>query len=152
MDRGRSVEIGGKLEEHPDFSVAHWGLGPAYEQKGMQPDAIAELEKTDALAKHGSINTIASLGHAYGVAGQKSKAREIVTDLETRSKQEPVSSYQFALVFAGLGEKDRAFAALEKAFRERSTLLTYLKMDARFDSLRPDPRFASLLRRMGLPQ
>jgi predicted DNA-binding transcriptional regulator YafY len=97
-------------------------------------------------------NTLASLGHAYAVAGQKSKAREIATDLETRSKQEPVSSYQFALVFAGLGEKDRAFAALEKAFRERSTLLTYLKMDARFDSLRPDPRFADLLRRMELPQ
>jgi hypothetical protein len=52
---------------------------------------------------------------AYGVTWQKSKAREIVTDLETRSKQEPVSSYQFALIFTGLGEKDRAFAAAEMA-------------------------------------
>jgi hypothetical protein len=61
-----------------------------------------------------------------------------------------VSPYQLALVYAGLGEKERAFESLEKAKVERSTLLTYLKMDPRFDSLRPDPRFQDLLRRMGL--
>ena len=140
------------LEEQPDFSVAHWGLGLAYEQKGIPAEAIAELEKADALSKHGSVNTLASLGHAYAIAGQQSKARQILAELDTRSKQEPISSYQFALIFTGLGEKDRAFASLEKAFRERSTLLTYLKMDARFDPLRPDPRFADLLRQIGLPQ
>ena len=138
------------LEESPDFSVAHWGMGLVYEQKGMPEEAIAELEKADALSKHGSINTIASLGHAYAIAGQKSKAQQILSEMEARTKQEPISSYQFALIFAGLGEKDKAFAALEKAFRERSTLLTYVKMDARFDPLRSDPRFADLLRRMNL--
>jgi eukaryotic-like serine/threonine-protein kinase len=140
------------LEEHPDFSVAHWGMGLAYEQKGMPAETIAELEKADALAKHGSTNTIASLGHAYAIAGQKSKAQQILSELAIRSKQKPISSYQFALILTGLGENDQAFAALEKAFRERSTLLTYVKMDVRFDPLRPDPRYADLLRRMGLPQ
>ncbi len=139
------------LEEHPDFSVAHWGMGLAYEQKGMSTEAIAELEKADALSKHSSVNTLASLGHAYAIAGQRSKAQQILSELDTRSKQKPISRYQFALIFTGLGEKDRAFAALEMAFRERSTLLTYLKMDARFDPLRPDSRFADLLHRMGLP-
>src|SRR5579864_902459 len=139
-------------EEQPDFSVAHWGMGLAYEQKGMPAEAIAELEKADALSKDGSVNTLASLGHAYAIAGQQSKAKQILSELNTRSKQKPISSYQFALIFTGLGEKDRAFDALEKAFRERSTLLTYLKMDDRFDPLRPDPRFADLLRRIGLPQ
>ncbi|MBV9625388.1 MAG: protein kinase [Acidobacteria bacterium] len=138
-------------KEHPDFSVAHWGIGLAYEQKGMLAEAVAEFEKADAISKHGDVNTLASLGHAYAIAEQKPKAREIVKELETRSKQEPVSHYQFALVFVGLGEKDQAFAALEQAFRERSTLLTYLKMDARFNPLRADPRYADLLRRVGLP-
>jgi tetratricopeptide (TPR) repeat protein len=141
------------LEEHPNFSVAHWGLGLVYEQKGMLAEAIAELEKADALGKHGSTNTIASLGHAYAIAGQRSKAEQILSQMKiVRSKQEPISSYQFALVFAGLGEKDQALAALEKAFREKSTLLTYVNMDARFDPLRHDPRFTDLLHRMGLPQ
>jgi eukaryotic-like serine/threonine-protein kinase len=140
------------LDEHPNFSVAHWGLGLVYEQKGMLAEAITELEKADSLGKHGSTNTIASLGHAYAIAGQKSKAEKILSEMEVRSKQEPISSYQFALVLAGLGKKDEALVALEKAFREKSTLLTYVKMDARFDPLRHDPRFIDLLHRMGLPQ
>ncbi len=146
------VQLRKVLDEHPGFSVAHWGMGLVYEQKGMSPEAIAELEKADAIGKHRSTNTLASLGHAYAIAGQKSKAQQILSELEGRSKREPISSYQFALVFAGLGNKDQALAALEKAFQQKSTLLTYVKMDARFDPLRPDPRFADLLHRMGLPQ
>ena len=69
-------------------------------------------------------------------------------ELAARAKQRYVPSYQVALVHAGLGDKDRAFASLEKAFEERSTLLTYLKMDPRFDSLRGDPRFRAMLRRL----
>jgi TolB-like protein/thioredoxin-like negative regulator of GroEL len=139
------------LKENQGFSVAHWGLGLAYEQKGMQAEAIGELERADALSKHRSTNTIASLGHAYATAGQKAKARKILEELQGHAKQENISGYQFALVFAGLGEKDRSFEALEKAFRERSTLLTYLKMDPRFDPLRSDPRFQDLLHSIGLP-
>jgi hypothetical protein len=59
-----------------------------------------------------------------------------------------VPSYQIALVYAGLNDKDKAFESLESAFEERSTLLTYLKMDPRFDSLRGDPRFKAMLRRL----
>ena len=117
----------------------------------MQADAIGELQKADTLGKHRSTNTIASLGHAYAIAGQRSKAQQMLADLDAREKQEPVSRYQYALIFTGLGDKDRSLALLEEAFRERSTLLTYLKMDARFDPLRSDPRFAELLRRIGLP-
>ena len=140
------------LKENQEFSVAHWGLGLAYAQQSMQAEAIAELERADALSKHKSTNTIASLGYVYAVAGQKSKARKVLEELQDRAKQENISSYQFAVMFAGLHDRDRAFEALEKAFQERSTLLTYLKMDPRFDSLRPDPRFQDLLRRIGLAQ
>ena len=140
------------LKENPNLSVAHWGLGLAYEQKGMQTEAVWEFEKADAISKHHSSNTLASLGHAYATAGHKAKVENILQDLRQLSKQEPVSGYQFALVFAGLGEKDRAVTALEKAFDERSTLLTYLKMDPRFDTLRSDPRVLALERRIGMPQ
>jgi eukaryotic-like serine/threonine-protein kinase len=140
------------LNENQNLAVAHWGLGLAYQQKGMHAEAISELEKADVLEKHASTNTIASLGNAYAEAGQKSKALQTLSELENRSKQEPISKYQFALVLVGLGEKEEAFTALEQAFRERSTLLTYLKMDPRFDSLRSDRRYTDLLRRIGLPQ
>ena len=63
-----------------------------------------------------------------------------------------VSSYNVALIYIGLGEKDRAFDSLEKAYKERSDLLVYLKVDPRLDTLRSDPRFADLMRRIGLPQ
>jgi serine/threonine protein kinase/tetratricopeptide (TPR) repeat protein len=140
------------LEEKSNSSVAHWGMGLAYEQKGMITEAIAEMEKADEIAKHGSTNTIASLGHAYGVAGQRAKAQQALLALKSHAKDEPVSGYQFALVFTGLGEKDQAIAALETAFRERSTLLAYLRMDPRFDPLRQDARLGELQRRMGLAQ
>ena len=61
-----------------------------------------------------------------------------------------MSSYQFAVIYLGFGQSDQAIAALEDAFRERSTLLGYLKMDPRFDPVRSDPRFQDLLRRIGL--
>ena len=68
------------------------------------------------------------------------------------SKQRYVSSYYIALIYAGLGEKDLAFEWLENAYKERSDLLVYLNRDPRLDSLRPDPRFADLVKRVGLPQ
>jgi eukaryotic-like serine/threonine-protein kinase len=138
------------LKEDPDFAVAHWGLGLVYEQKGMLKEAIAELEKADALSKHQGTNTLASLGHVYGLAGQKSKAEQVLAELQKRAKEEPVSSYQFALVRCGLAEKDRAFEELDEAVRERSTLLGYLKMDPRFAPLRGDARFGDILERMNL--
>jgi hypothetical protein len=69
-------------------------------------------------------------------------------ELAARAKNRYVPAYQVALVHAGLGDEERAFESLEKAFDERSTLLTYLKMDPRFDSLRADPRFKAMLRRL----
>jgi hypothetical protein len=63
-----------------------------------------------------------------------------------------VSAFSFAVIYLGLGEKDQAFAWLEKAYEERSFLLAYLKVDPIWDPLRSDPRFADLVRRIGLPQ
>jgi len=138
-------------ELDPHFFVPHWGMGLCYEQAGKYEDAIAQFQKTIELSGRGA-NTIASLGHVFGLAGRPSEAQKILLELKARSKKRYVSSYQVALVELGLGYKDQAIRELETAFEERSTLLTYLKMDPRFDPLRSDSRFQDLLRRVGLPQ
>jgi len=80
------------------------------------------------------------------ISGQKETAL-----LETKAKKESISHYQFALIYVGLGDKEKGLAALEKAFQERSTLPTYSKMDPRFDPIRSDVRFTDIQRRIGLP-
>ena len=95
---------------------------------------------------------IASLAHAYGLAGKRVEAQKILAELSARAKTKYVSSYQFAVIYLGLGQNEWAIAALEGAYSERSTLLGYLKMDPRFDPLRSDTRFQSLLSRIYLPE
>jgi TolB-like protein/DNA-binding winged helix-turn-helix (wHTH) protein/Flp pilus assembly protein TadD len=138
-------------EVDPHFPVPYWGLGMCYEQQGKYAEAITQFQKTIESSGRG-VNTIASLGHVFGLAGQASEARKILLELKERSKKRYVSSYQIALVELGLGHKDQAMTELEAAFQERSTLLTYLKMDPRFDPLRSDPRFQSLMSRIGFPR
>lgn len=136
------------LRDHPDFSTAHWGLGLAHTQKGNYGEALPELEKA---AQRRSTNSVASLGHVYGLMGRKKEAGEILLELKKRGEQKGVSDYQIALVHVGLNETDAAIEALEQAYRERSTLMSYLKMDPRLDPLRSNPRFQELLRRMNFP-
>jgi hypothetical protein len=90
------------------------------------------------------------LGHAYAVSGQGTAARELLQKLEQLSKERYISTYGMALIYVGLSEKDRALESLEKAYRRRSTWLVHLKVDPRLDPLRADPRFAGLVRRVGL--
>lgn len=73
-------------------------------------------------------------------------------DEATASRQRYTPALAFALVHVGLGENDQAFSRLEEAYEERFTRLAYLKSEAAWDTLRPDPRFTDLLRRIGLPQ
>jgi serine/threonine protein kinase/tetratricopeptide (TPR) repeat protein len=137
------------LRDHPDFRTANWGLGLAYEQKASYQQALAELQKASARR---APNALASLGHLYGVMGRKQQAGEILTELKTRAREENISAYQFALVHIGMGETKEALDALQQAYRERSTLLGYLKMDPRFDPLRNDSRFQEIMTSIGLAQ
>jgi hypothetical protein len=75
-----------------------------------------------------------------------------LSDLQERSKRSYVPPFNFAEVYIGLGEKEQALAALEKAYAERSMMLTFVGSDPEFDSLHEEPRFRNLLSRMGLPQ
>ena len=138
------------LKEDPKFDTGYWGLGLIYEQKGTQAEAVAQMEKAAALSPDPI--TMASLAHAYGASGQKEKAQKILAQLEGQAKKESISGYNFAVIYVGLGEKEKALAALERAFQERSTLLPYSKMDPRFDPIRSDVRFIDIQRRIGLAE
>lgn len=144
------AELRGVLKEDPHFSTAHWGLGLAYEQKHDYDQALAELDSAVSLSGRGP-NSLASLGHAYATAGRRADAGKILDELRAQARLRKISPYHIALVEMGLGRRSEALTELEQAFGERSTLLTYLKMDPRFDALRTEPRFLDLIRRMNFP-
>jgi Flp pilus assembly protein TadD len=115
----------------------------------MSEEAVAELNQAIALSA-GSTECLAALGHVYAVGGKKGEAHKVLRPLLERSKQHYVSPYSIALVYAGLGEPDEAFAWLHKSFENRASRLVRLKVDPRFKSLRSDPGFADMVRRIGL--
>ena len=90
---------------------------------------------------------IAALGHAYAVAGKREEAMQVITQL---SQHDYASPLELAAIYVGLGEKERAFELLEDAYNERSFHITYVKVRPDFDSVRNDPRFGNLIRRIGL--
>jgi eukaryotic-like serine/threonine-protein kinase len=137
------------LELDPNFGLAYWYLGQAYVQKGVYHEAETELRRAKDLLKENVI-VIAELGRAYAVSGNRAEANRVLDELKELSKRSYVSGYHIALIHAALGEKDRAFEWLEAAYKERSDLLSYLKVDPRVDNLRSDPRFGDFLRRIGL--
>jgi TolB-like protein len=128
---------------------AHYYLGQAYEQTGRYEEAISEFKKAIPLSK-GNPEATAALGHAYAVSGQKNEARKVLEELNDNSKHRYVSPDCRALIYAGLGDKNAAFAQLQKAYDEHAGQLIYVNVDQRFDSLRSDPRFQELCRRVGL--
>src|SRR6266568_3202290 len=139
------------LEMDPNYGLTHWYLGQAYEQKAMYAEAETELRKAKDLLPENVI-VEADIGHAYAVSGKRDEARKVIDELKELSRRRYVASYHIALIYTGLGDKDRAFEWLDNAYRERSDLLVYLKVEPRLDSLRSDQRFADLVRRVELPQ
>ena len=138
------------IDLDPTYWWAHSYLGRAYEQQGQFPEAIAEFQEAVRLGS-GITEPKAFLGRVYAVSGKRAEARKVLEELNEVSKQFYVSPYNVALIYAGLGEKDQALAWLERAFAERSTWMPYLKVDPWLDSLRSEPRFQDLLRRMNFP-
>jgi DNA-binding winged helix-turn-helix (wHTH) protein/TolB-like protein/Flp pilus assembly protein TadD len=137
------------IEMDPNFAVAHWHLGLAYVQKEMVNEAIDEFKRAIALSGDSPLMT-AALGHAYAKAGKKNEALIVLDGLGELSKHHYVSSYEIATIYVALGEKEQAFQWLEKSYGERCFHQIYLKVWPEFDSLRSDPRFQDLLRRIGL--
>jgi len=155
-DYDEAVRLAAKfLKSQPDDPWERTILGWTYEQKRMPEQAVAEFKRAVEITKgdpfFGDPFFVAALGHAYAVAGNRREAEKILQTLSDRAKKSYVSPFDVALIYAALGEKDKAFALLDKAVAERSTFLVYSKWEPRLDPLRSDPRFQELLRRIGLP-
>jgi DNA-binding winged helix-turn-helix (wHTH) protein/TolB-like protein/Flp pilus assembly protein TadD len=137
------------IEMDTNFTLAHRVLAWAYEEKGMHAEAITELQKAVSISED-ETNILASLGHVYAMSEKRDEARRVLNHLKKLSIQSYVPSSDIAIVYASLGEKDQAFAWLEKAYEDRSGSLILLKVWPLMDPLRSDPRFADLVRRVGL--
>ena len=138
------------LELDPNFWWSHQNLGLVYERKKQYPEAIAALEKARLMEANAS--NIGYLGYVYGAAGKKAEALRVLEDLKDLSGRRYVSPYNFALIYSGLGDRDEAFAWLERAIDERSYEVTLLKVETALENLHSDPRFTSLLKRLNLPE
>jgi serine/threonine protein kinase/Tfp pilus assembly protein PilF len=138
------------IELEPDYWPGYSFMGSAIAQKGRWPEAIEAFQKAISI-EHVIATPTIGLGRVYAVSGKKDEAIKVLAELNDRSKHPYVSSYLIASIYAGLGDKDKAFASLEKAYEDRSWYMTHLKLDPELDSLRSDPRFADLVRRVGLP-
>jgi len=128
----------------------HYLLGVGYEGTGELEQAISEFQEAVQFS-NGSLGPAVALAHAYSAAGKKAKAEKILRDLERKAKHTAASPYTMATIYAGLGENDKAFDLLEKAYSEKSLdFALALQSDLLLDRLRPDPRFQIMLRRIGL--
>lgn len=139
------------IEMDPNFAPAHAQLGRVYLKKGMFEDAIKELQKAKDLDNSPERQgRFAWLAYAYAASGKREEAHKMLDELKGTARQRYIPPYNFALIYAGLGDKDQAFAWLEKAYEEHAQQLAFLKSQSLFDSLRSDPRFTDLLRRVNL--
>jgi TolB-like protein/DNA-binding winged helix-turn-helix (wHTH) protein/Flp pilus assembly protein TadD len=136
------------IEMDPNFAFAHNHLGQAYLQEHMNHEAVAELQKAVQLSG-GSPTCIANLARAYVASGMRSEALKLLSDLKKRSSPGSSHASEIAVIYASLGETDQAMNWLEKGYEERFNPGVLLRPG--FDPLRSDPRFADLVRRIGLP-
>jgi serine/threonine protein kinase/tetratricopeptide (TPR) repeat protein len=138
------------IEIEPRYGIAHGDLGYAYLAVGRKTEALAAAEegpKVDA-----SPLVLALSGGVYALAGEKQRARAVLSDVIATSKNRHVCAYEVAIIHIGLGDKDEAFRWLNKGFDNRSACMPFTKIDPRLDPLRSDPRYDDLIRRIGFPQ
>jgi TolB-like protein/DNA-binding winged helix-turn-helix (wHTH) protein/Flp pilus assembly protein TadD len=139
------------VTSYPNEWIEHYYLGVGYEGTRKLLEAVSEYQKAVELSD-GNLDASAALAHAFAGIGRIAEAEKILRGLKLKSKNEYVSPYVIATIYAGLGDKDGAFEFLEKAYQQRSLdLASHLKSDLRLDNLRSDPRYQELTRRVGLP-
>ncbi|MGB7436858.1 MAG: tetratricopeptide repeat protein [Candidatus Acidiferrum sp.] len=141
-----------EIESDQNSWQGHSLLATAYEGLGRPEEAIPEYQKAVELSQ-GDQDPTASLASVYVVTGRRAEAQKILSRWLRQSETSYISPYMIATVYASLGDKDKAFQYLEKAYHEHSSDLPYfLRADLRIDSLHSDSRFQDLVRRMNFPQ
>jgi TolB-like protein/Tfp pilus assembly protein PilF len=141
------------MELDPGLESVHAQLSWAYGCKGNYAEAIAANEKAGTevhpIPAENQLNA-AGLGWVYALAGRRGDARKVIEQFKVLEARADVDHYNVAVVYAGLGEKDRTFEALERAYAQRSGSLAFLNADPFFKDMRSDPRYEDLLHRIGL--
>jgi len=137
------------LEMDPNFAIAHFYLGLSYAGKQRWKESIVSWQEFVNLWP-GSPVAVGYLGFAYGMSGQEDEALKMLDQLSELSQQRYVSSLYKALIYLGLRKKDQVFEYLDKAYDERESWMVSLKTVPFMDTLRSDPRYEALIKKMGL--
>jgi adenylate cyclase len=137
------------IEIDPNFALGHASLGLSYLRKSMVNEAIAESQNASILSS-GSIVTQAELAYVYAVGGKREQAARMLVELEERAKKEFVPPLALAIIYSGMGDKDKSLSLLEKAYEERNITPTALSVMPWLVEARSEPRYRVLLKKMGL--
>jgi len=141
----RAIEQGKRtVELDPNAALAHFNLGRAYEMKNLYAEALAEFQA----AQHSTASpaTLASLGYALGRAGRKEEALKVLADMEDYSRRRYVPAMFLVMIYAGMDDRERMLAELERAKAEHSDYLGFLRVEPMADPFRSDPRFEQILK------
>jgi tetratricopeptide (TPR) repeat protein len=141
----------GTIDLDPNWYYVRLNLALGYLKQGRNPEALAEAEKGVGLSKRQS-NALGILGYVYTQAGKRAEAATVIQELQARRAGRQANGYDLARVYLGLGDKDKAFASLEEDFQSRNATMPGFLYLPPLDSLRADPRFKDLSRRMGLAE
>jgi serine/threonine-protein kinase len=142
------AQLGKTIELDKNWYLAHMVLCQAYDMKSQLAQAVAECQRARELNDDPYV--LAFLAHALAASGKRDEAVKVLGQMNELAKQRYVPAYGFGVAYAGLGEKDQAFQWLERSLQDRAWDITYLKVDPLMDNLRADPRFADLVKRVGL--
>ena len=137
------------MEMDREFARAHYELGLVLEEQGLFEEAVAEFRQALKKAPD-NVAVLTALGHAQALAGKRSDAEKVLARLQELSKQQYVSPFQSAVVYAGLNDRKLALDWLEKSREERFNWLPFIKVDPVFKNLRSDARFVELSKTLGL--
>jgi TolB-like protein/tetratricopeptide (TPR) repeat protein len=138
------------LDEYPGFFLARFWLGSAYREKKMYPLAIEQFH----IAREGSNDLpcmVQAEANVLGLSGDQKGATKLLSLLQTTAESKYVPALYFAGIYEGLGDREKVFQWLDKAYEERNDRLPYLGVDPIADPLRGDPRFKNLMQKVGLP-
>ena len=142
-----SLEI---LELHPDYYNPYHTVAMSYLKLGRNAEAVSAAEKLVRISDRHSYG-LSSLGYVYAATGKRAEAIAIIKELETKYSRNEARGRGLAMVYAGLGDKDKAFEWLEKHFQAGGNVYV-IRYEIPYESLRDDPRYKDLLKRMGLPE
>ncbi|MEW6207808.1 MAG: protein kinase [Acidobacteriota bacterium] len=138
------------LDLNPNGPGSHLSLAEIYARKGRFQEALAECQKAGQPGRNPI--ALSAFGRIYALSGKRAEAKKLLNELKDLAGQRYVPGYIIATLYAALGDNDRALEWLEKDYKERSALMAFIKVEPGLDSLRSNPRFIDLLRRVGFSQ